>query len=543
MKRKNTLLLCLVATLLMTAMVNIGTSASMPIVYVDPPEIVDRPSLPITTFAVNVSIADAVEDVYSWSIRLNFNPFVVNVVDTPMAIVMRLMASSWLGSASGHAAIPLMPVVENDLGYVFVGEYLDAGEPNGATGSGILVTINFGVTGEGITELDLDPTKLNTVIAGNSVPIIHVAENGLFDNRQTLPGPTAYFVASKYYATEAEELTFDASGSSDLDGWIESFEWDFGDGTTEVYVEGVNLTIPHSTTHAFALGDLASAIYTVTLTVTDNDGQPDTATGDIEIVKWIIGGYFPDLVGWSAKPERHRLNETPNKRGMDLRSLVGNPLDEPYEVYVEFNLYSKDEVNWLGTLTTPTGTVQPGKKLELRAYFDASDPTWRCFSGSPEQVPYGYYHWFFHKYTGFASCYYKNKTTGEFEKGNVEKYFGFNVDPYGIDDIGVLSVTTNATEVPQGSTIEINVSVTNVGDLEENFDLTIVWIGANATSGFIGETPITLASNQTKTETFTWSIPGDFELGPYLIKALLPLLPYETAVGDNSLSTLVEVIS
>ncbi len=537
MRRKDTLLLCLIAALIMTTLAETGTSASTTKVYVDPPEIVDRPGPTITTFSVGVNITDAVEDVYSWSIRLKFNPFVVNVADTPMDILMRLMALSWLSSTSGHAAIPLMPVVENDLGYVFVGEYLDADEPNGATGSGTLITINFTVTGEGITALDLNPTKLSTVIAGNNVPIVHVAENGLFDNRQTLPGPTADFVASKYYATEAEELTFDASGSSDPDGWIESIEWNFDDGTSEIYVEGENLTIPHSTTHAFAI----LGTYSVTLTVTDNDGQPDTATHDIMIVPWIEGGNFPDLVGWSAKPEQPRLNESPVKRGMDLRSLVGNPLEEPYEVYVEFTLYSKDEAKWLGTLTTETVTVQAGKKKELRVYFDASDPTWRCFSGSPEWVPYGYTHWFFHKYTGYASCYYKNKTTDEFEKGNVEKYFSFNVNPR-YHDIGVLSVTTNATEVPQGSTLEITVNVTNVGDLEENVDLTIMWIGANATSGPIDETPITLAAGENKTETFTWSIPGDLDPGPYLIKASLPWLPTEKPVGDNSLSMLVNVI-
>ncbi len=289
-------------------------------------------------------------------------------------------------------------------------------------------------------------------------------------------------------------------------------------------------------THAFPLaGD-----YLVTLTVTDNDDLTDILTCTITIVKWIAGGDFPDLAGWAAKPEIKQLHEGPEVRGMDLRSLVGNPTEDPYEVYVEFTLYSKDEATKLGKLTTEIVSVPAGKKLEVRAYFDASDPMWRCFSGSPDWVPYGYYHWFFHKYSGFASCYYKNLTTGEFVKGNVEKYISFNVIPM-YHDIGVLSEITNATEAPRESTLEIMVDVTNVGDLEENVDLTIVWIGANATTGPIAERPITLAPGENKTETFTWDVPEDFELGPYLIKAILPILPYETHIGDNSLSTRIEV--
>ena len=541
MRRKNTLLLCLIAMLLMTALSSIGTSVSLPKMYVEPAEIVDRVGA-ITEFSVSVMVADVV-DLYSYSVRVNFESAVVNIPDFPDWVDWMTVHPEfcWLATSSGFTAEPPIVVAENDLGYIFVSQMLDPEiATNGATGSGLLVTINFEVAGTGVTELDLDPTKLNTVIAGNNIPIDHVAEDGLFDNRGDIYPPHAIFTVSKTYATENEELTFDASASNDEDdgGYIVSYEWDFGDGTTEIYVEGENLTA--TTIHAFVLGDLASAIYTVTLTVTDNDNQPDTATTDVEIVKWIVGGYFPDLVGWSAKPERPKLYESPDNRGMDLRSLVGNPLEEPYEAYVEFTLYSKDEAKKLGKLITEIVSVPAGKKLEVRAYFDASDPMWRCFSGSPEWVNYGYYHWFWHKYIGFASCYYKNKTTGDFVKGNVEKYFQFIVDPME-HDIGVLSVTTSATEVPQGSTLDISVDVTNVGELEENVDLTIAWIGANATTGLIAKRPITLASGENRTETFTWEVPEDIELGPYLIKASLPILPYETVVGDNSLSARIEV--
>ncbi|HLU53056.1 MAG TPA: PKD domain-containing protein, partial [Acidimicrobiia bacterium] len=66
------------------------------------------------------------------------------------------------------------------------------------------------------------------------------------------------------------ECVFDGSGSSDPDGSIVSYEWDFGDG---------NADTGESVTHVYdEPGD-----YTVTLTVTDDDGDTDTATQEVKV--------------------------------------------------------------------------------------------------------------------------------------------------------------------------------------------------------------------------------------------------------------------
>ena len=64
-------------------------------------------------------------------------------------------------------------------------------------------------------------------------------------------------------------MTFDASDSSDFDGTIVSFDWDFGDGDT-----GTGVLV----THSYSTGR-----YTVVLTVTDNDGNEDTAIKTVDI--------------------------------------------------------------------------------------------------------------------------------------------------------------------------------------------------------------------------------------------------------------------
>ncbi|MDS0301104.1 PKD domain-containing protein [Halogeometricum sp. S1BR25-6] len=85
--------------------------------------------------------------------------------------------------------------------------------------------------------------------------------------------PTASFSYDPTDPEVGEELTFDASGSTDPDGdgTIVSYDWSFDDGTT-----GTGQT----TTHTYT----AEADYEVTLTVTDDAGETDMATQTVPVV-------------------------------------------------------------------------------------------------------------------------------------------------------------------------------------------------------------------------------------------------------------------
>jgi len=71
--------------------------------------------------------------------------------------------------------------------------------------------------------------------------------------------PVAYFTENATTVKTGEVIHFDASESYDLDGNIVSYFWDFGDGTNDTGV---------AVDHAYA----KAGNYTVTLTVTDDDG-------------------------------------------------------------------------------------------------------------------------------------------------------------------------------------------------------------------------------------------------------------------------------
>jgi PKD repeat protein len=85
--------------------------------------------------------------------------------------------------------------------------------------------------------------------------------------------PHAAFNWSPQYPQVNETVTFDASASTPDGGIIVSYEWNFGNGKT-------NVTTTHPiATHVYSM----FGNYTVTLTVTDSDGKSDSASHMIMI--------------------------------------------------------------------------------------------------------------------------------------------------------------------------------------------------------------------------------------------------------------------
>jgi hypothetical protein len=108
----------------------------------------------------------------------------------------------------------------------------------------LTVTDNLGATGQASTQIN--------VASDNNPPVAHIA-------------------ASKIQAEINETITFDASGSTDSDGSVASYEWTFGDGGTS------NQQVA---THAFA----QAGSYTVQLTVADNEGAVDRSSIRIDVL-------------------------------------------------------------------------------------------------------------------------------------------------------------------------------------------------------------------------------------------------------------------
>jgi PKD repeat protein len=83
--------------------------------------------------------------------------------------------------------------------------------------------------------------------------------------------PVASFAANPNSGTPSLSVDVDGSASSDPDGTIVSYDWDFGDTTT-----GSGVTA----THVYA----ATGTYRITLTVTDNAGDTASTTVDVDCI-------------------------------------------------------------------------------------------------------------------------------------------------------------------------------------------------------------------------------------------------------------------
>jgi len=99
--------------------------------------------------------------------------------------------------------------------------------------------------------------------------------------------PTASFTADPTSGVAPLEVFFNASNSSDSDGSITSYAWDFKDGET-----GNGETISHT------FSSIGS--YNVLLTVTDDKGTTGSTTKEIEVISGTIaGGIISSNTTWT----------------------------------------------------------------------------------------------------------------------------------------------------------------------------------------------------------------------------------------------------
>ncbi len=497
MRKTNRIWSCLIALLLTsTIVVNVGIAAppqpppppTIPNIYIDPAAVADPGLEPGDTFAVNVMVTE-VSDVFGWQFFLHYKSSLVSV--------QSLALGDFVDPSWGNRR-----VIFNTLGYCTAAAYCSPADPVGIEGSGTLATVTFLVADVGSTLLDLTNTKLNTYV-GVPAPIEHTATDGFFDNRLENAPPTASFFATPSVGAESDTITFDATASSD-DGWIVSYQWNFGDGSG-----GSGILVQHTYNKV--------GVYTVTLTVTDNEGATDSAQYTLEILPWMTGGYFPDLVGEMVWPEASvnpnedkSFNEKQFGDRLTLWAKVGNPVDETFEIRVDFDIYSVDGT-YLGKVSSDVETIGPYETRTVPAYFYVSDSRWRNY-------PY-----WRQKYHATAYCFHS--TESEMEKGRFpgSMWFRINAEDH---DRSIIEMTATSP-VSSGDIVAITLTIENQGWADETG---IVSIAVDMVP--VGSQEVTVAVRQQETITFYWDTSG-YAPDSYYVQAKITPHPFERDTIDN----------
>jgi len=272
--------------------INPAQAQPIPNMFVDPLE-TKNPLLGVgDTFVVNINISN-VENLFGWQVNMTFNKEVVNCT-LKSQIVQGPFLSDWFGAAY----TTFSRNINYEAGYLLVAcsrkpPYVP-GEI-GATGNGTLAYITFTVMAEERATLIAfgENTKLNT-LAGDppvAIPIEPFAtKDGSFDDRppQTNVPPVAAFEYTPLgTGPEGERIQFDVSPSYDPDAWLERYDLNYGDGTTETYVysrerfsnASLQGLLPATVIHVYE----HAGIYGVTLTITDNDGATATLTREVMV--------------------------------------------------------------------------------------------------------------------------------------------------------------------------------------------------------------------------------------------------------------------
>jgi PKD repeat protein len=162
-----------------------------------------------------------------------------------------------------------------------------------APGASILSTIEGGgyatasgtsmaaphVTGAVALLLSVNPSfsydvAQNTILSGVDYPPVNSIKRTITDGRLNIGNiisngppsniPPTADVGGPYTGTVGSSVSFDGTGSSDSDGNVASFAWDFGDG---------NFGTGATPTHTYS----AAGSFTVSLIVTDNDSDASSA--------------------------------------------------------------------------------------------------------------------------------------------------------------------------------------------------------------------------------------------------------------------------
>lgn len=170
-----------------------------------------------------------------------------------------------------------------------------------SSGTDSILTFEFIISADAPEEkIDL---QLSEVLLSDSnlnlITDLTVA-NGRITIEEILPEniePIASFTYYPQSGTQPLAVNFDAFASNDPDGSISAYQWDFGDGAT-----GSGTPISHTYQ--------GIGTFTITLTVTDNEGTTNSLTRDV-------------LIYQSGEYQRGDINRDGKTDIFDLLELIG----------------------------------------------------------------------------------------------------------------------------------------------------------------------------------------------------------------------------
>lgn len=318
-----------------------------------------------------------------------------------------------------------------------------------------------------------------------------------------------------------ETVRFTGVGSYDSDGQIETYSWDFGDGTT---ADGMN------TTHAYA----SPGIYIAILNVTDDGGASDAESCTVTVQSMpspleagVVEEIPPDqtryVVNASAEAEAMITLNTTGLVTVTVLRLEENPHpeampDAAVDKFVDVSVSDPDAVEWPvhAEIYYTDEEVEAIDESSLGIYYWKEGAWHRCGDTGVDAE---------------GNVVWARMTRGELSGSTL--LIGGSPPPRPAEFVfSDLSVTPAMAAV--GEEVEISVKVTNVGDLQGSREVALEVNGAAEAAE-----EVTLAGGGSATVVFTISRGASGTYGVEvegLTGTFEVLRPAEFKVSDLSIS-------
>lgn len=406
--------------------------------------------------------------------------------------------------------------IDNDDDELATGALLLSGTPK--SGSGILANATFKVLDAGNCTLHLFDTTLANQAMGE---IDHTTVDGYFYTTYPKAEPIYDTPSGPYFGhfctpnpshaghpITGETLTFNGSGCYDPDdpfedtpGGIISYRWDFGD-------TNINITSSPVITHVYP----SPGVYTINLTVTDDEGETDWETEDITV-------YIHDIA-----ITHFTVNSTAVLQG-DAISINVTVLNEGIRAEDSFNV----TLRYIGV---EAGTIETITEKSLTTGNNATV----TFEWNTTDVALGTYTLFVNAFLIDGN--YVNVSLSHLEKDMADNMMcGETITVTGAveHDIAITEVFVDPTNVRLGSCSNITVTVKNEGNIAEMN--VAVNVSASDTTGVVyqAQDKLNLTAGTTKTLIFSWfNGTNTAQEGDYNITAGVPPIGEETDTADNT---------
>jgi PKD repeat protein len=508
-KRIENILFMLLAMIVITATVATANHvrAQSTAMAIMPSSIINMSLGPGTTLVINLTVAD-VASLFTWQAQILFNPSILNCTNAtyPADNIF-----------AGKPTIPVTPLIDNVGGSVTFGCSLSG--LGIFTGSGVMCQIGFNVIGWGNSTLKYSvPYGSDTFLLDTDLNMIpSLVANGYFQNYIPPPEPLPPVASFDYYLKPVQTghaVTFNGSASYDPDGSVMNWAWNFGEPP---------LASGPIVTHTYA----SPGNYTVTLTVTDNDGLNGSTSKVVPVYDTRPAVLYIDpaeiIDPTLFPPAIVTINVTVN--------YVTNMYDYKFKL-----TYNTEMLTCIGAIINRVQGQTAFTPLIL--IDDGAGFIWITVDYHPPAVPIttidplALVTVYFQVDTPGSSVLHLSETELSDPAHNSmphETADGFIMTL--IRDVEITDVVPSTSWAYQGWPVDVSVTAKNNGNISESFD-----VKAYYDSNLIDTIPIVnLPSTGETTVIFHWDTTGVAE-GNYTISAEATVVPFEFNVTNNYLS-------